>query len=501
MIKLPGIIIKKLYYLFIILGFIYLVTIRLYGVVTNSFPFNFDIGRDLIAARGIATFEKFTLIGQTSGFEGLFYGPSWYYILALIYHPLMGNPTLITGFIALTGILTIFISYFLGKRIGGKGFAFIWVSFLAFTSASIEMSSQIWPPNLIPILWMLSFVILYQIYLRKKIFLNFFLLGIICSLITDMEIVVGLLYTTGIFLGVLVWDRKQFFKKVFFGISGFVLILSPRILFDIRHGFILSKSFMEGINHMVIEGGGGGPVAPFIEKLDRIFSFWSYTLVLDNKFFGAVLLGLIVVFSIIFYKKLEPKVKFFFQITIFAISTSILGILLMGHELWNHYLVIFPLLFITWISLVFAVGLSVKKYKICFLIAAVVLVVANMHLVGWIKQLTSPVWEGDAAVYRNQLFAVDYIYSEASEKEFKYIVYTPAVLDYSYRYLFQWYGERKYNKLPNDNNAEILFVILEPDHEHPQRLIDWLEFRKEDGEVVEEKELKGGIIVQTRKIK
>ena len=118
-----------------------------------------------------------------------------------------------------------------------------------------------------------------------------------------------------------------------------------------------------------------------------------------------------------------------------------------------------------------------------------------------ISSFKKPVWEGNAAVYRNQVNVIDHVYKNAKGNKFKFIVYTPPVHDYTYRYLFSWYGQKSYGYLSNDKDAKYLFVIIEPDYEYPSRVTDWLEIRKNDGKTIEEEKLKGGIIVQTRELK
>ena len=78
------------------------------------------------------------------------------------------------------------------------------------------------------------------------------------------------------------------------------------------------------------------------------------------------------------------------------------------------------------------------------------------------KSITSPLWVGNASVYRNQLSVIDYAYGQANGRAFKYVVYTPPVFDYTYRYLFKWYGPNKYGYAPNDN-AHLAYFIIEPD--------------------------------------
>src|SRR5947208_1108732 len=96
---------QKLFY-YSILGIIILLGswLRLSGIFSNSFAFTYDVGRDMLEIRNIVVNHHLTLIGQTTGIQGIFYGPWWYYILVVPFTLSGGNPQGIAFFIALTGI-------------------------------------------------------------------------------------------------------------------------------------------------------------------------------------------------------------------------------------------------------------------------------------------------------------------------------------------------------------------------------------------------------------
>src|SRR3989338_2883452 len=55
---------------------------RLIFPLKELFAFNYDQGRDFLAVSKIIWEKDFTLIGQTTGLPGIFYGTWWYYFLA-----------------------------------------------------------------------------------------------------------------------------------------------------------------------------------------------------------------------------------------------------------------------------------------------------------------------------------------------------------------------------------------------------------------------------------
>lgn len=474
---------------------------RFHGVFTRSFPFTYDIGRDLLAAQSISNLEKIPLIGPTTGLPGLFYGPSWYYILAIIYRPLLGDPTLITGFIVLTGILVLVIAYFLGRKIDGIYFALLWMSFLAFSPAVIGLSMQIWSPNLIPIFWILTFVVVYQLFVKKSIFINLFILGILTGLIIDMEIVVGLLYLISLIIVILFFLRSIVsLKGTILYFSGLFLVMWPRVLFDFRHENILSKTLLNGIQKMFLSSEANVGSPSILQKLLVIFNLWKDTISIESDILGALFLLLVIFVTIYCYRVSTKAIRFFINTTLISIIVTILGVFAFGHDIWPHYLVILPLLFVTWVALGIVVLSKIKRIKGISYLLGILLVILIMNPIRIFSSFNEPLWEGDASVYRNQIEAVDYVYNSSENYSFKYIVYTPPVHAYTFEYLFKWYGPKEYGKSATEEDPNYLYVIMEPDYENPQRLTDWLEIREGDGVIVDEKELSGGIRVQKRLI-
>src|SRR3989338_2214356 len=78
--------------------------LRFSGILSNSFAFTYDVGRDMLAVRNIIVDHKFSLIGPTTGVEGIFYGPWWYLILSIPFFLFSGNPQGIAFFMGLIGV-------------------------------------------------------------------------------------------------------------------------------------------------------------------------------------------------------------------------------------------------------------------------------------------------------------------------------------------------------------------------------------------------------------
>lgn len=470
--------------------------LRIAGIITNSFSFTYDVGRDMIQVAKIVNDHNLTLIGPTTGLAGLFYGPWWYYILILPFYVSGGNPQAIAFFMSLIGIFTIFFMYVLGKKVAGNSLALMLAFFTSFSPSLIGVSNQIWNPNLIPLFVVLVLLLVNKIFLEKNYFSYYPLfLGFLLGLIMDLEVVFGVLFTIGVFLSLLILAFKKVnFKKILFMTMGFLIALLPRLLFELRHDFVMSKTIINS----VAKTGSASSFSFNLNVLEAFKNLFNSTFPSQAVILKLVILGLITIVVLKFVKKIDEKIKFNLKLSSLILLTFLAGLTFFPGAIWSHYIIGIPVLFILIISLFILALINYFKiyHPILFFIFAFIFLYALVDF----KFLDSfkASWEGNAAVYRNQIAVIDYIYKNSKGKNFNYVAYTPPIYDYTYQYLFSWYGKKKYGYTPSLSKQENFFLILEPDYDHPLFLEKWLEVRKNDGKLIREEVVKGEIKVQKR---
>ena len=488
-------------YLFLYLIILIGAFLRLQGVFTNSFAFTYDVGRDMLELWNIAYLHKIPLIGATTGLPGVFYGPWWYFFLTPFFFIFSGNPQGLALMMSLVGIASIFLGFMLGRKIGGS---FLGLSLAALISTSpvfISLSAQIWNPNVAPLFVLLILVVLHKIYSSDKAnkLKYYFLLGLLLVLVIDLEIIFGLLLSLGIIISVILIVNKRIpLKGVASFVLGWLVILLPRIVFELRHGFLMTKSFFAFFFTATSSKQINTPLPnPFIDKFGVIFSQFNSTLAANNRWLGLIVLIYVVFSTVLFYKKSEENIRNFIKTSVVVILVFLTGTIFFNHDIWPHYLVGVPVFYILLCGIGFY---NLGKRLSGFVIPAIIIVVLfilNLNPAMVFQSLTQPLWEGDDSVYRNQLAVVDYVYKQANGKSFKFVVYTPGVNDYVYKYLFKWYGPWKYHYSPTIK-VNTAYFILEPDYQDPTRLPDWLKKRSGDGIIIKDVMVKAKIRVQTR---
>lgn len=492
---------KELVILYIIILFGSFV--RFWGVFTNSFAFTYDVGRDMLALWDIAYLHKITLIGATTGLPGVFYGPWWYYMLVPFFIIFSGNPQGIAFTMSLFGIFSIILSFIFGKKISGNFMGLALAGLVSFSSVMISLSSQIWNPNIAPFFVFLSLILLNVIFNKKSKKRNkhFFILGIFLCLSIDIEIVYGILFSLGIVLSLFLIERKKILiKEIISMILGFFVIIFPRVVFEFRHQFLMTKSFL----NFLTNGDSSYVQQNFLNKifniLNILFDQFTSAIAFNNKIVGLIILLFIIISLLSLYKKQGQIIKNNIKICLIVILVFILGLTFFAHDIWSHYIVGLPVFYILSFSIsLYAFGKRISNNAIPVLILIIVIFV-NVNPIVFFQNLGKPLWEGDVSVYRNQLAVIDYVYNESKGKKFKYVVYTPPVHDYTYQYLFTWYGQKRFGYKPS-LQSDLAFFILEPDFQDPSRLENWLRQRQGDGKIIKIEKSRGGIVIQTRIVK
>lgn len=493
---------KKNLIVYLFLGIIIIIGIwlRIEGILTNSFAFTYDVGRDLLAVRKIVVDYNLAFIGPTTGLPGLFYGPWWYYILTIPFIITRGDPQGIVLFIALLGIVCIFLGFIIGKKVANEKLGLLIALFISFSPVMVGLSNQIWSPNLAPIILSLIFLILIQIYhvpsVSKKMFL--ISLGLLLGLLIDSAIVFGIYFTLGALSSLLIVYRKLSKTSLIFLISGFFSTLLPRIFFELKNNFIMTRTLFlnEGTAKEVTFSSP--TVETVSSRLQMFYNQFAETFFHGNKIFSLFLIFFTLFILVRYFSRFSPIEKKFIKTFYIILIIFFVGISLFSHAVFDHYIVGLPIMYIFLVGIVLYKALSIQVEKYVAMILIVIIAFFSLQPIQYFQNFTKPLWEGNAAVYRNQLATVDYVYARAKGNRFNYIAYSPAVFDYPYQYLFLWYGEKKYGYTPSKEKQKDFFVILEPDHEKPFRLQDWLKIREGDGKILDEELTKGGIKVQTR---
>jgi hypothetical protein len=105
---------------------------------------------------------------------------------------------------------------------------------------------------------------------------------------------------------------------------------------------------------------------------------------------------------------------------------------------------------------------------------------------------------GGTQKIKGKINVVDEIYKDANGQPFGLFIFTPPVFTEPYDYTVNWYGKKTYGYVPNQSMNGLFYLLIEPSIESPWSYKGWVETVIKKGDLVWEKTLDNGFIIQKR---
>ena len=316
-------------------------------VSKGFFAFTFDQGRDFLQVAKIIYDGKPALIGPTTGQQGIFYGPTWYYFLSPILYVSGGDPQKVAIIFSLLGTFTLLCLY-LFFRFNTKPLLLALSLGVIASMSSFWMigPTVIWNTALTPLLMILVAYLIGKI-VQKPQALSFLLLGVAIFLIFESEMPWGIAMIMFTLLCPFIF-KKYFLKKNFlFTILGFLIVLTPRILFNLRHNLLEVGSVIKYLQEPRIYGQQQSLTTRAIGRLDLYWGIFSETFTKGNKTIGLVLAVFLLVIILLTRSNKSVWVKFKsdFILKYFAylVIFSLIIFTFFKDIVWAYYLIGLPI--------------------------------------------------------------------------------------------------------------------------------------------------------------
>lgn len=228
----------------IILILVVALFLRLYNL-SATVTFLEDEGRDLLIMHRMIDTRLPVLLGPQTSTGSMYLGPLYYYIVTPALFLARMNPLGPIIFIALTGVLTVWLLYLIASKWFGKFVGLCTSLMYAILPLPVIFTRNSWNPNLAPIFSLLIIWYLVKIIEEKKYnFKYFFLIGISAGALIQMHYM-ALLFLAGVGITLIIYLRRSLLtlaRGIVFAGLGFLLILSPFIAFEIRNDFVNTRA-------------------------------------------------------------------------------------------------------------------------------------------------------------------------------------------------------------------------------------------------------------------
>lgn len=423
-----------------------------------------DEGRDALIIKKILVEHDFPLIGPPTSVGNMYLGPLYYYMMAIPMAIFWLNPVSAAMMVAVIGVLTVGLLYYLSKQWFGKWPATLAAFAYSISPVTIASSRSSWNPNPAPFFVLLAILGIYQIH-RTKNFKWLILTGAAMAFLIQMHYLSVILLPVFIvfYLLELVFvhndkNRKNLLLGTLAGLLIFLFLMSPLIIFDFRYNFMnyraLSAFFTQRETTVSLSPVNSvSKVVPIYE--DKLVGRYIST---ENPLATPIISLIIFLPLLIMIKRLlSPKslltgLKTNWPYLILGVWLvgSMAGLSLYKQSIYDHYLgFVSPAAFLL-------LGGFVSLFKNSRQIIAVLILVGVLAFLNLQKSplLLTP---------NNQLARTQevtkFIISQAGDKPFNFALIANSNYDSAYQFYLDQYGHKP--KVVPIEITDQLFVVCE----------------------------------------
>ncbi|KKU29353.1 MAG: hypothetical protein UX80_C0005G0048 [Candidatus Amesbacteria bacterium GW2011_GWA2_47_11b] len=413
--------------------------------VADFLGFWFDQGRDAKVVWDIWHSGKLTLIGPTTGIEGIFLGPFYYYLITPAYILGGGNPVYPAVFLALLNVLAIYYIYKLGEEFLGPNVGLVAAFITAVSQQFVGYQRWLSNPTPLPL-----FAVLTLDSLLKR---RWWLVGLCAGLSLQLEAASAIFFLPAILIIAFLHKLKiPLVALLLFGLT-----LMPQIVFNFRHQNILFNSFKR---FLVSERSFQPNLGAYTKRLNFYYTIFTNKYFTTDRAWAIFAVSLPALFLLV-RRKLPPLPTTI--LIVWWVTPLILLLFYHGNHdyIWDYY---FTGVYPAFTLLIAAIWLSAGRWAAAIFLAVFIFQNVSYHLAYFRQTLPGYI------TLTPQIQAVDWIYQDAAGQSFNTDVYVPPVIPHAYDYLFLWRGK---SARPSAQLVSRLYTIYEPDGEHPQFLSAW----------------------------
>jgi len=422
-----------------------------------------DEGRDALIAKEILE-GNFTLLGPRASAGDFFLGPIYYYLMAPALFLSGYDPVGPAVLVALLGVLTVYILYRFGSEWFGKTAGLIASGLYSVSHLVISYSRSSWNPNPLPFF---SLLILYLLFkgVKSPSWKLFLIIGILFGITMQLHYIavfLGVIMTSFILLGNVLLHQKRVHEgsdrktyslthlrsvgKVVLTqyaqiVIGFLLGISPFLLFEVRHGFPNIRTILTFIFVNNAQAGRQDGVLNFFGTIGDVFFrvfgrlLFHYPIPqLENQYTQEILLfwTLVILLFSLFSLLILFKNKNKLTVLLFSLWL-LLGIGLFGFykkSIYDYYFgFLFPLPFLL-VGNALGEGLQViiKKKMVRLIGLSLALAIFIFNLINWPFSYTPNRQKQKAKE------VADFVLSKAGNKPFNFALVTKGNSDHAFRY-------------------------------------------------------------------
>jgi len=405
---------------------------RLYRI-SGYMEFLGDQGRDVVIVRDFLKNGNLFFIGPQTSIGNMYLGPFYYYLIAPALLVANFNPVGPAIFVALLGVATAYLIFFITKKWFNPKAAYIAAFLYAISPTAIKYSNFSWNPNIMPF-----FALLFIYLMTEKRYLWACLAFAMC--LNSHYLALLLLPTAFI-----IWLKnspRKYVKETLLAILIFMLSLIPQLLFDLKHQGqnikALAVFFTQRETTVNLKAYKSLPVIP------SLFNQINTDLLAGKNSTHGLIISIILFLGLIYL-----LIKHRNQNLLYCVLWYLIGLIGLGlykQHIYSHYFgFLFPVVFM--LMAYFLSKLPKLLTTILLIYLSIVLISANPFR-----------WPPNNQL-KTTIEIVDHIVAKSGNQDFNYALLSK--MGYAFPY---YLVENKHYFEIKDRLTEQLFVVCVP---HP----------------------------------
>lgn len=427
-----------------LLGILILAIFLRFLYFPNNVYFGYDQARDAFLSQEILK-GHCKIVGPPTSTPGLNHGALFYYIFAPVYFAGQGNPEALAIFLRIYNAMGVVLIFFVGATIFNKRTGILSSLIFAFSYEQTQYALYMTHPALAVLTVLLFYLGLSLLFFRQKTY-GLIIAAVGLSLSFQFHFLLFYLGFSTVLLFLLL--RKKLPK---IGLKTFIATISALVLSsiiyltaEVKFGFKTVIKLYQSLSG-IFGGAGGGSYGGFDGAFFAVRRYIQDNLFFDNT--SSYLLTFIIGFIAILLirkKDLRPKIIFlavWFITGLFSYIVSRTSLYFYGVGT-SLSLIILISFFITSLD---------KKFRIISAGLIAVILISNIYMISQ-NNPNGPNKEINVQtgmLLTDEKKILDYIYSKAANDDFAVTAFTmPLYINTTWSYLFEWYGGKKYGRLP-----------------------------------------------------
>lgn len=324
---------------------------RLYRI-DEYMTFLGDEGRDALVVRRLLVKFDPILIGPGTSIGNMYLGPLYYYLMAPFLLLANFSPVGPAVMIALLGIATIFFVWKITREWFGKLGAFVAASLYAVSPVVITFSKSSWNPNIMPFFSLLTIYSIWKFWNESK-FKWLIVTGVSMAFVLQSHYL-GLLLipVVGLFWSLKYLSNQQsqianqrsikrgYLKYSIIGLIAFSLLMSPLLIFDLRHNFMnmnsMKRFFLERQTTVSARPWTAIPKIPEIATsvVTRLIAAGDEVV---GKWITVGVVFIVLWLILLNWKKMSPGLRDKYYLLLSWIGFALIGLGVYKQHIYDHY--------------------------------------------------------------------------------------------------------------------------------------------------------------------